>query len=168
MWASAGVIRLVLLVILGLAAVGWANLIAALILGGAIGAGIRWASEWGWATSVLIGIGAVMVLPVLALLLRRPANVAASAIVLGTPAFLVSRFALDSSTVFAAGDAVALAVLLPLGVVRVLRILGVIEATQAPRSQSPDREGLLRAQEAFRSEAPSTAASSPIRSTTSP
>jgi len=167
-WQTPDWIRLVTLVVLGLATLGLVGWLLASTLGGSAAYLLASYAAWSWAWSLEAGLAVVYVTPLLLVMVFKNLRAAVGVlVVLGVPIFLVSRYLLDSTLPFAVADATVLAVLLPLAVGRLLMLAGVIEPEDTvPRNtwSVQSSSHLPSYMDTYKSNAPSQSSSSPIRS----
>ncbi len=149
---------------LGLGAVGWSEWFAVLIVGGGIAALVHWLFGFTWPMALQACLAVLFVLPLfIKTLIANPRIWIGQMVVIGMPAFLVSRFALGFSIVLSSAYGLAMAMLLPLAVVRTLILFHVVDAPEPPSHRGS--RSLWESESygtTFTSGSPGTGASSPI------
>jgi len=165
--------RLVLLLLLGLGALGAGGWFIASV----IGLGLAWVLNayvgWMWSWSMLAGLAISYLIPVLfALLIKSIGSLISVILIIGAPAALISHYLFETGWMMGLAYGAILAFLLPVAVFRLLSRFGLVnqadENTYVSRNSPPQwsssAHGAARNWDEYvRSGSPSQSSSSPIR-----
>jgi hypothetical protein len=156
-------VRLGILLVLGLGAIGFKGWIVAGSIGGILALISSLIFGWPWAWSLQAGLAVVFALPLFVRVLRVNLRLLGFfLLIIGLPTFLASRYLMGSPLLWAMADGFCLMVLFPLALVRSLLVLRIIpEPKETISSPKPFEAEISKP---IRSGAPSASASSPIGS----
>lgn len=129
--AMPDIVRIVVLVALGVAALSPGSFVMMLLLGGAVAGGLRY-EGWQWAVALQAALAGAFCLPALRLLVAGRLAAATGALI-GAPTLLIAHFALDVPWLLAAAYAVVLFLLVPSAILRTLARTGVLKPPAPPR-----------------------------------
>lgn len=118
-------LRLAVLLVLGLAAMGFTEWLARLALAVILAAGLHWLATLSWSWSLQAALAAALVLPTLLyLLIKNFQALLLFSVVFGLPSFLILRLEVQTELYLGVAQAVSITVLLPTAILRIVTITG--------------------------------------------